>query len=101
MKNLPVACDLGPERLAARQEELLPALVADIRESRELENGIALRFDPVFGRAASLARVIDNERQCCRFLRFELTIEEDSGPIWLALTGPPGTRDFLRSVLGL
>jgi hypothetical protein len=44
--------------------------------------------------------VIDAERQCCRFLRFQLTVEPDLGPMWLEVAGPPGTADFLTDLLG-
>jgi hypothetical protein len=40
------------------------------------------------------------ESQCCPFLRFQLTVELGGGPVWLELTGPPGTRDFLAQEIG-
>ena len=43
-------------------------------------------------------QVVDVERKCCRFLRFEVTLEPDLGPIWLTVTGPPGTREFLATL---
>ena len=42
---------------------------------------------------------VDLERRCCAFLRFELTVEPGGGPVWLELTGPPGTREFLQAEL--
>ena len=45
------------------------------------------------------AAVIDAERRCCRFLRFVLIVEPDDGPLWLELTGPEGTEDFLSALL--
>ena len=50
---------------------------------------------------ADIAKVVNIERQCCRFLTFQLTIEPDGGPVWLEFTGPPGTRDFLAGMLEL
>ena len=47
----------------------------------------------------TLATFIDLERRCCAFLRFRLTVEPGEGPIWLELTGPPGTREFLAAEL--
>ena len=32
-------------------------------------------------------------------LRFQITVEPDGGPIWLELTGPSGTREFLDALL--
>ena len=48
---------------------------------------------------AAIFRAIDAERQCCRFLRFSVTIAADGGPIFLELTGPQGTRQLLRALL--
>ena len=42
--------------------------------------------------------MIDAERQCCRFLRFALTIEGNPGPISLELTGPDGTQRFFEAL---
>ena len=42
--------------------------------------------------------VVESERQCCRFLRFAIQVEPDDGPIYLELTGPPGTREFLGNM---
>ena len=46
-----------------------------------------------------MAEVIDAERRCCRFLRIELTVQPADGPVQLRLTGPAGTREFLRDLL--
>jgi hypothetical protein len=46
-----------------------------------------------------ITAVIDAERQCCRFLRFDLTVEPDGGPVSLALSGPPGTKAFLAALI--
>ena len=43
--------------------------------------------------------MIDAERQCCRFLQFELSIAPDLGPLALTLTGPEGTQQFLEALL--
>jgi len=42
---------------------------------------------------------IGAESQCCPFLRFRLTLEPGGGPLWLELTGPPGTREFLAETV--
>jgi hypothetical protein len=51
---------------------------------------------PLFGR---LCRTIEAERQCCRFLRFVVTVEPDGGPSWQELSGPRGTPEFLSALL--
>ena len=44
----------------------------------------------------ALATVIDAERRCCPFLRFHVIAEASTGPVWLEVTGPAGTREFLE-----
>jgi hypothetical protein len=48
---------------------------------------------------AAVVATINAERQCCRFLRFVLTVEPDGGALWLDITGPPGTIAFLEALL--
>jgi hypothetical protein len=45
-----------------------------------------------------IIRMVDAERQCCRFLRFVVTVDADEGPVSMDLTGPAGTREFLAAM---
>lgn len=63
-----------------------------VLERRELPDGRAFRFAP--DAFAEVARFIENERRCCPFLDFTVTVER-AGPVWLRLTGPAGTGEFL------
>jgi hypothetical protein len=38
------------------------------------------------------------ERECCPFLTFELVAHPNLGPVNLRVTGPPGAKDFLKTV---
>jgi hypothetical protein len=101
MTNLPIACTLGPAALKARREDLLGGLVRRAAERVDVPNGYCVRFDPSDDILSAIAKVIEVERQCCRFLTFELTIQADDGPIWLQFSGPTGTREFLAGMLDL
>ena len=101
MTNLPIACTLGPAALEARREDLLGGLVRRAVERVELQNGYRVRFEPTNDALSAIAKVVEVERQCCRFLTFVLTIEPGDGPIWLEFTGPAGTREFLGGMLDL
>ena len=83
MPELPVACTLTPEALRARRE------------------GLRLQFAPSGETIALIAQAVDAERHCCRFLRFGITVEPNGGPVFLDLTGPSGTRDFVNALLEL
>jgi len=99
--HLPVACTLSGPDLAKRRTGLFTDLARRRQEVRRLAEGIALRYSSEQGGTlALLGEFIQLERQCCPFLRFQLTVEPGGGPIWLELTGPPGTREFLAHEIG-
>jgi hypothetical protein len=70
--------------------------MAHALERVERPDGFAWRFEARGEVLQSIAGVIDAERQCCAFLRFELIVEPGNGPVWLVVTGPAGTREFLE-----
>lgn len=100
MTDLPLACTLDPTTLEARRDGLLPGLAREAVARTALPDGLRLTFTPGPGTVTAIARVIDAERQCCRFLRFRLTLEPGDGRIELEISGPAGTRDFLEQLLG-
>lgn len=69
------------------------------RERVALPNGYAIRFEP--DALESVARFVANERKCCPFLTFELTVDASTGPLWLHMTGPEGARAVLDAELNL
>ena len=95
--DLPIVCTLTPATIETRKAALLPGLVGRADSREETTAGIRLRL-PADALSAIL-ETVDAERQCCRFLRFDITVEPDGGPIWLELAGPPGTREFLSALL--
>ena len=99
MSELPVACTLTAEALRARREGLLMDVVRRAEHREELSDGLRLQFAPSGETIALIARAVDAERHCCRFLRFGITVEPDGGPVFLDLTGPSGTRDFVNALL--
>lgn len=96
--DLPIVCTLGPAAVAARRGELLPKLFEQAMAREPLPTGYRLSFAPTNEVLESITQTISTERQCCRFLRFQLAIEPDAGPILLDVTGPDGTREFLDSL---
>lgn len=101
MKDLPIACSLTPEALRARRDGLLADLLQRAASSESFDEGLRLRFAAGPDTLTAIARAIEAERHCCRFLRFTLTVEPDEGPMVLQLTGPPGTREFLAALIGI
>ncbi len=95
MSDLPIACSLTSAELQERRRTVLEKVRRAVVEVRELEDGYAYSFPSEGEWLRELAGLIDLERRCCPFLRFRLIIEMNGGPIWLEMTGPEGTKEFL------
>lgn len=93
-----LACKLTPEELQERRDGLLPGFIKRAEKVVDLDDGLSLRFQHTQGLLQELVQVIEAERCCCTFLRFRLTAEPGEGPITMDVTGPPGTRELLRSL---
>jgi len=98
MADLPIACTLSPEALEARRQNLLHALVRRARARHDLPEGLRLEFAAADGVLDEIARAVDAERRCCRFLEFTIAVAPAGGPITLDVTGPPGTSGFLSTL---
>jgi len=94
-----IACTLAQIELATRRTELLPGLLSQADTQETIAGGFRWRFSEAKGLLNKVASVIDAERSCCRFLRFRLTLEPHGGPLWMEVTGPQGTQNFLSSLL--
>jgi hypothetical protein len=66
-----------------------------------LPDDLRLRFAPSGETLSSIARAVEAERHCCRFLCFTLTVEPDEGQFTLDLTGRQGTREFVAALLDM
>lgn len=95
--DAPVACtpELIPAAQRERWIELGIRLYAAVEELRELPNGYACRFPSDAAMLLLAAEYMSLDRQCCRFLRWELCTEPNLGPAWLRITGPEGAKQVL------
>ena len=80
-------------------------LFTRIDETRELPNGYEFRFADEPNVLTRLVDFILLEKLCCPFLRFEIAVEAENGPVWLRLTGRDGVKEFIqeevRGLIGL
>jgi hypothetical protein len=91
-------CTLSPKELEARRHELIPGLFKRADKVEDITNGIRFQFASKAGLLADLARLMEQEQNCCSFLRLTLTMEPSGGPVTLEVTGPTGTADMLRKL---
>jgi hypothetical protein len=101
MADIPIACTLSPDALQTRRDRLLADLFRRAEHHELTDDGLRVRFFSDADSVATLGRIVDAERQCCRFLRFVITVEPDGGPVVLELSGPAGTPEFIAGLLDL
>ena len=97
--DVPVACSLSDAELHSREATLLAQFKSGLIATEELPNGYAFRMPGEKQWIAVVAELMAAERECCRFLTFELVAQENMGPLIVRVTGPDGTKDFLKTIL--
>jgi hypothetical protein len=100
----PFACNafaLSPEAKKRHFEELGPALLKLKKSTRELPDGYEFELPPDNKTYQLLTEWAFQERLCCPFFDIDLRLDRESGPLWLRLTGRPGTKEFIKMELGI
>ena len=94
----PLVCNMDVFTPAQRESHILKTtqLIRSVHEVQEVENGYRFTFPHETEVIFRIAEFIANERLCCPFLKFTLSVESANEPIFLSLTGPTGTPEFLR-----
>jgi len=73
--------------------------VRQAKRREDLDDGLRLELAPSAETIALIARAIEAERHCCRFLRFGMSVKPNRGPVFLELTGPAGARAFVSALI--
>ena len=100
----PFACNafaLSPEVRKRHFEELGPALLKEKKSMRELPDGYELEFPADNTTYQLLTEWAFQERLCCPFFEIALRFDRENGPLWLRLTGRPGTKEFIKEEFDL
>jgi len=100
----PLACNalaLSPELRKRHFEELGPALLKLTKSKRELPDGYELELPADNKTYQFLTEWAFQERLCCPFLDIGLRLDREGGPLWLRLTGRPGTKEFIKEEFDL
>ena len=100
----PFACNafaLSPEVRKRHFEELGPALLKLKKSTRELPDGYEFELPADNKTYQLLTEWAFQERLCCPFFEIDLRFDRENGPLWLRLTGRPGTKEFIKMELGI
>jgi hypothetical protein len=97
--NTQVACSLTTVEFRDREAMLLQKFRSAVTETEELQDGYAFRLTGDGKYIRLTAELMVAERQCCPFLAFEFVALPQKGPLIIRVTGPAGTKEFLRTIL--
>lgn len=92
---------LSPEVRKRHFEEVGPALLKLKRSMRELPDGYELELPADNKTYQLLTEWVFQERLCCPFFDIALRFDRENGPLWLRLTGRPGTKEFIKEEFDL
>lgn len=99
LDNTAIACSLTTAETHDREANLFAQFRSAVVEAEELREGYGFRL-PSDGKWIMLvAELIVAERECCPFLTFELAALPNKGPLIVRVIGPPGAKEFVRTVL--
>ena len=92
---------LSPEARKRHFDEVGPALLKLKKSTRELPDGYEFELPPDKGTYQLLTEWAFQERLCCPFFDINVRFERENGPLWLRLTGRPGTKEFIKEEFGI
>jgi hypothetical protein len=98
-EDIRVACCLSDAELRKRVATLLARFGSVVIATEELPDGYVFRAPGDKRWMGVLWEAIVAERECCPFLTFALTAQPNMGPVSVRVTGPAGTKDFLKAIL--
>lgn len=90
-ETLQIACTLSASELDDREGAWKKLLGSGLVQREKVPGGIRLRAEP--GAAAALIQLIDQERECCAWINFEVT----DGSV-VTLTAPAAGEDVLAAM---
>ena len=97
--DIPIACRLSDPEFRQREATLLALFKSAVVATEELPDGYAFRMPGDQKRMALVYELIVAERECCPFLTFEVTAQPNMGEVSVRVTGPAGTKGFLKGIL--
>jgi hypothetical protein len=96
-----LCCKLTSPQLQERKNTVITGIKLAITDKQEVQDGFVYTFAGTDQMLDQLLEFIKAERVCCPFFKFELTIKDPGGPVWLKITGPEGAKDFIIHELNL
>ena len=95
-----LTCKLTTPELQERKRTVIAAVKKLVAERTETVKGVQYKFNDSDETIDLLTNFIKTERLCCPFFRFDLVVGEVENFVYLELSGPEGTKDFIEHEIG-
>lgn len=89
-----LSCKLTTPELQQRKKTVVAELKNQLLGKSETERGFKYKFAGTDQMLDLLNHFVKTERLCCDFFVFHLTVASDV--VWLELSGPEDTKDFIK-----
>ena len=94
-----LVCKLTTKELQVRKKTAVAQLKKLLVAKSETEEGYSFKFPGSDDMLDLLNDFVKTERMCCNFFAFKIVVDGEFA--WLELSGPSGTKDFIREELEL
>jgi hypothetical protein len=96
-----LACKLSTPEFRKRRATIIAHLQSQIIATEELANGYRFSLTANDETIDEVSAFLKTERECCEFFSFSVSLPSGSATLQLEMTGPSGTKEFIRNDLGL
>ena len=90
---------MSPGALAERKTIIRASLGSKLLETKDLVDGIAIRFPADSQTIRTVFDFVIAERSCCgSFLTFEVVLNGGGGAFWLSIRGDGEAKEFIKRI---
>ncbi|HEX9512581.1 MAG TPA: hypothetical protein VF939_18945 [Puia sp.] len=94
-----ITCKLTSPEIQQRKASVIASLKNKVIVREELSNGYSYKFVGSDAVVDELITFVKTERVCCDFFDFDLSVKGDGTFAYLKITGPKGTKEFVKNEL--
>lgn len=95
----PLVCRLDEAQKEHRRPKAEALFLDKLQGRHETEDGYASEFRSDGDALQRIVDFVDAERKCCPFFRFDVTVEQDHGPISLEIGGSQRVKSYIEENL--
>jgi len=97
--NIPIACVLTEPERRQREATLIAQFRSGVTSITELADGYAFELPGEQKWLSLVSELMIAERECCPFLAFQLMAAPAMGILTLRISGPEGSKAFLKTLM--